>query len=128
MILMSDACHAPSHSSSISNAFDGRRKKIKVSSWFALLQRHEGNWGDHESLRCWLMGFKQHNISVCNATCNVERDGICQPGSPRCVDVPLSHQPPAVYPNILHPSAASRLTCPRLYFLPTFVTIPPLFF
>lgn len=85
----------------------GRGEKGKMSSGFGPLQRREGKRGDHESLRCWLMGFKQHNICVCNAM----RRGMRSVGrvSPRCVDAPLLRRPPAALHNNQHPSFPSLL-------------------
>lgn len=122
-ILMSDACHARSHSSNISNAFDRKKRESKTSSWFATSQKHEGMWGDHESLRCSLMAFKLHNICVCNATRNAER-----PGSPRCVwchfhTNPLLLSPAFCIHRSLHCFMPHNLSL--LYFLSTYFTLSP---
>jgi len=63
--LMADPCHDHSHSSIISNAFDGRRKLNLKNKCFRERERERG---EHGSLRGWLMGFKQHPIWACDAT------------------------------------------------------------
>lgn len=111
-------CQMPvmrTHIAPVSIIPDGKRRKGE-NVFSVCTLRHEGKKSDHESLRCWLMGFKQHNTCACNATHNsAQRDEICRPGSPSCVDVPLSHGTPAAlkkHPALLLPFIASRRLSP----------------
>lgn len=78
-----------------------RREKAKTASRF-------GNEATVNIFEVLAVGFQtadglsttQHLcVCVCGATCEAERDGICRPGSPTRVDVPLSLRLPTAPVN-----------------------------
>lgn len=71
------------------------KQNKKTCSWFGLWRYEEGETerrGNHASLGCWLMCFKQHHIGVCFTAL-------------RGKGVPSHRSPSASPPNILHPSS-----------------------
>lgn len=115
---MSDACHTQSHRFTISNVSDGTERKSKnsLSVW---------KWDDCKHL--WGVGCQISNswwafnnttflfVCVCGKTCEAERDGICWPGSPTRVDVPLSLRLPTAPVNT--PFFLSRVVILLFFFL-----------
>lgn len=91
VILMSDACHAHTRLAPVSGTLlmgGGKYLLGDVNGIGAIMNLWSVGWWVSNSITCL--------CAVCNAKSNAERDGICWTASPRYVDAPLSHWPPAV--------------------------------